>query len=68
MRRPRVLETKIASWGGLLRRAACIGCGEICWFDGTRFLCGDCAEDEPVAPRRMPLIPNSVKDKPPDDE
>lgn len=58
-RRGEVLETKRASWGGLLRKAACRDCGEICWFDGTFFYCQDCRE--PLRRPAMPLIPNSVR-------
>jgi len=65
-RRGKVLDTKIASWGGLLRKAACQGCGEVCWFYGTRFWCDDCLD--PGRRPHMPLIPNSAIDKPPRDD
>lgn len=33
-----------ASWGGILYRAKCQECGDVCLFDGTRFICDDCWE------------------------
>lgn len=58
-RRGEVLDTKKASWGGLLRKAHCRDCGEICWFYGTFFYCQDCLD--PGRRPAMPLIPNSAR-------
>lgn len=66
VKRGEVLDTKRASWGGLLRKAHCRMCGEICWFSGTRFYCDDCLD--PGRRPQMPLIPNSAKLKPSSDD
>lgn len=45
-----MVETKRASWGGLLERRRCIRCGEWVWFTAGRAACNECEDDEESFP------------------